>query len=550
MLSAMRRSLYALLVVAFGSIAVARADTAPGKKLVQLGWDIPSTDQLAEHWMKMEDSPFDGVIFRIEFRDSEKKGHSSESAWDGRPWKRQWLDSVRTDLREVRFKKLSHSFVRFNSTPGNLDWGDDAGWANLAEKLQFCAELMKESQMRGISLDFESYGAHQFRFDPKMGRTFAQTRDLARKRGGQVMTGMASGYPDMTVLALWLNSINFKAGRNDDPDAILATEGYGLLPAFIDGMLDTLPPGMTLVDGCENGYYMDGELAYQRAANDMRGWNGPAVRMVSPENRAKYRRQVQAGFGFYLDMYLNEPGNRYYFGPKDGGTRLDRLRDNLAGALAASDQYVWVYGEQCRWWETPWGGWKERVEKMPGKGRLWEEAMPGLTVAMEEARDPLAHAMKQVERQAGKNLLKNGHFTAVKNGQPADWGAWQDEKSPTGKFAHDADGAAQASGVTWGCFMQSISVKPGEKYVAIARGRTRGGVISLMVRWQREDNAWTKWEEDQTFTFTGTERWKTARGVVTVPTGAGKLVVLLNVNQQLSKDDTAWFDDVEVYRVK
>ena len=63
-----------------------------------------------------------------------------------------------------------------------------------------------------------------------------------------------------------------------------------------------VPPEMILVDGCEHGYYMDSAEAYLRAANEMRSWNGACARLVSPENRAKYRQQVQAGFGFYLDM--------------------------------------------------------------------------------------------------------------------------------------------------------------------------------------------------------------------------------------------------------
>ena len=94
--------------------------------------------------------------------------------------------------------------------------------------------------------------------------------------------------------------------------------------------------------------------------------------MVALENRAKYHGQVQAGFGFYLDMYLNEKGNHYYFGPKKGGSRIDRLRDNLSAALEASDEYVWVYGEQCRWWKSQ--SLSKQVEKTAGKGALWDEA--------------------------------------------------------------------------------------------------------------------------------------------------------------------------------
>ena len=48
-------------------------------------------------------------------------------------------------------------------------------------------------------------------------------------------------------------------------------------------------------------------------------------------------------------MYINPPGNAFYFPPLDG-SRLRRLATNLAAARDAADEYVWVYGEQCNWW--------------------------------------------------------------------------------------------------------------------------------------------------------------------------------------------------------
>ena len=82
-----------------------------------------------------------------------------------------------------------------------------------------------------------------------------------------------------------MNSVNFAAGRSENPDFVLRTGYYGLLPAFIDGMLDAVAPETTLIDGCEAGYYMNGAAQYDRATCDMLLATGPAVRLVSPENR-------------------------------------------------------------------------------------------------------------------------------------------------------------------------------------------------------------------------------------------------------------------------
>jgi hypothetical protein len=175
-------------------------------------------------------------------------------------------------------------------------------------------------------------------------------------------------------------SLNMNVNQIASPEKYLEKDTYGLWPAFVNGMLDEAPPQMKLVDGNEKGYYMEG-TNYYIAANQMINLTGPAIALVSPSDRKKYRDQMQVGFGFYLDMYINPPGNPYYRGPIPGGTRLDRLRENLTAAVDASDQYVWIYGEQCKWW--PSFQWSKdemtNLEKTTGKGRLWEEALPGLT---------------------------------------------------------------------------------------------------------------------------------------------------------------------------
>ncbi|MBE7504033.1 MAG: hypothetical protein HS113_27855 [Verrucomicrobiales bacterium] len=143
-------------------------------------------------------------------------------------------------------------------------------------------------------------------FDVGTGRSFPDTAALARKRGGRLVEAIAKEFPDAVLLTLWMNSINLKAAASDAPDAILASSGYGLLPAFTDGMPDAAPPAMVWVDGCENGCYLDSAEEYLRAALEIRSWTGEALRLVSPINRPKHRQQVQAGFGFYLDMFLND----------------------------------------------------------------------------------------------------------------------------------------------------------------------------------------------------------------------------------------------------
>jgi hypothetical protein len=39
-------------------------------------------------------------------------------------------------------------------------------------------------------------------------------------------------------------------------------------------------------------------------------------------------------------------------------------------------------------------------------------------------------------------------------------------------------------------------------------------------------------------------------GVVEVPEGAGRLIILLLAIDQATPDDIAWFDDVQLYRIE
>jgi hypothetical protein len=505
-------------------------------------------------------APFDGLTFYVTAANADGRRVSSLKIWDGAPWQRAWFAPCVEDLKMCRFTKFTDNFLRLDATPGTLDWADDQAWTNLAEKLAICAWVAHDGGAKGLCLDLEGYGVKSFKFDPAAGRSFAEANALARRRGAELMRAIAREFPQQTLLTFWLNSINGKAGRASNPDAILATEAYGLQPAFINGLLDAAPPEMTLVDGCEDGYFKDSEREYQLAAAEMRQWHGPIAWLVAPENRRKWRAQGQAAFGFYLDMYLNPPGHQYYFPPLDG-SRLKRLRRNLTAARDAADEYVWIYGEQCNWW----GHWelndwfRETVKKTTGQGRRWEEALPGVTRTIQSVRDPEGTVRQTLaDRQtAGKltNLARNGDFSAAAAAKgPAEWNTWQDEGS-RGRLDCDSTvggGAAKALHVKNGCFLQSHPTQPGDTYAVQAECRTAGGTAAgLAIRWQRADGTWVRWDADSRFTFSGSrDGWAEAFGIVTVPDGAAKLVILLTANHQLSDDDACWFDNVRLYQME
>lgn len=530
------------------SISAAFADEPVcKKKLIELGWDIPTTEYIAKHWREMEaNAPFSGVMYDLVATSPDGRRCASQTLFTRDAWEREWFESCVRDLDSCEFQRYRDNFIRVNFSPADFAWDDEEAWKNVCDKSAICAWAARETN-GSLCFDFESYGSALFRYDSRSGMTFQDAKALARRRGAEMCSAIVGEFPQVKILCLWMNSINVAAGKMEDPDRALRGSGYGLLPAFIDGLLDALTPEALLIDGCETGYYMNGSSQYDRAACDMLLATGPCVALVSPENRKKYRAQVQAGFGFYLDMYSNPEGSTYYRGPEEGETRFDRLAANLRAAVNASDQYVWVYGEQKRWW-------KPENAKSDDDWVSWEEALPGVADLVDELDDPKA-AIQRLKRRVfelkdAKDLIVNGDFSDVADGRPTSWNTWQIETEPVGKFVAE-DGRAVLKGMANGCYIQTISVKPGERYLVVAKAKRQACAATIRIRWQDRNSKWVNegldvFIESDDASETDENGMRELVGAVVVPQDTYKLVVLLSASGSES-EGVAAFDDVRVY---
>jgi hypothetical protein len=482
----------AVVGVLAAAVAAAQAageeapDVRRPKKLIAVGWDLFSdTGWIREHREEMEKRPFDGILINVVGRRDDGKDQPLRLAFSRPAWKHEWFAAAAADLKAAGFTRFTDNFLLVGANPGDVDWFDDEGWRNVVEHWRIAARLARAAGVKGLGFDPEPYhppyAAFTYAAQAERDRhTFDAYAAKARARGREVMTAVAAEYPDVTILSFFLDSLCASAAGHADPRPLLAGRGYGLLPAFVDGWLDAAPPGATMVDGHESSYLYNSDIQFLDAANLIRG---ACQELVSPENRAKYRAQVQTGFGIYLDAYVNPPSSNWYVDGK-GGPRVERLRANTAAAVRAADRYVWIYGEKCRWWPTPNKG---------VTGKTWPEALPGCEDALRMARDPLDWGQWKVGelRNAGtlKDLAVNGDFSARRPEAagagpvepaagaagdtrtkeirlPADWLTWQDDKSK-GTFAWDGDvgaagkGAARLSGMADGCFIQKIKARPG-----------------------------------------------------------------------------------------
>jgi hypothetical protein len=326
--------------------------TGPGpggesaRKLVEFGWDEPGTSQMVRHLAQMERTPFDGCVFHVDARTV--GGAAARLTWDGwgtRAFAADDVKGARVDLEALAAtgSRFKYNFLRFNTTPGRLDWFDD--YSAVIANARLAAELARAGHCPGILLDTEQYEGKLFDYraqrDAKR-RPWAEYAAQARRRGREVMTALQQGYPDLTVFLTFGDSLPWKQSEHGKKP--LADCSYGLLAPFLDGTIEAARGRTRIVDGHEPSYgyreakdFIDARRAIARDAAALAA------------DREAYRRVVSVGFGLWLDHDWRTRGwdtrnpEKNYFTPAG-------FEAALRAALEQSDEYVWIYGETPRWW--------------------------------------------------------------------------------------------------------------------------------------------------------------------------------------------------------
>ena len=348
MRAALRGAVWASVVLSLCCPTALRAGSEMDKKLIQFGWGVPDPQELVQHLRWMEQVPVDGVVFRM-------KGHlpdgsSATGYYAFRPERIQesWYQQDYDNLRRVRFERFTDNFIAVNCSPATLAWFDDSQWDAVWHNVRLILKGANIAKCKGIVFDPEIYelrGArgelwlpNELQADPAQYDRYAAQ---ARIRGRQFVETVAERMPRATILCLIQSSYVAKdiAIGHPDPRRAIAEHGYALLPAFLDGMLDGIRPGMAIVDGNENAYkYTRGDEydeARRRILED-------TLELVAPENHDKYRRYVQVGSCTFIDMTFT--GRRTF------AEEAEQFEDNVYNALRTSDRYVWQWGEAWRWW--------------------------------------------------------------------------------------------------------------------------------------------------------------------------------------------------------
>ncbi len=336
----LRTAAVALLLGGLMAPAQPPAPGVEGKKLIEWGWDEPDTKFLRENVARMERLPFDGLVFHA---NSGKGGNFTWEMWGGREFALDEFRPALDDLKATAFHRFTDRFLRVNVTPGRVDWFDDRAWAAVRHNAGVAAQVARQGGCKGFMFDVEQYEGKLFDYRQQAHRdtkAFADYRAKVRERGREWVREVNQHYPDVTILLTFGYSLAQPRGQARDR----SQAPYGLLADFLDGVLDGCSDRMQLVDAWESAYrYKERrqfEQAYETITKTSLGWT------AVPE---KYRKQVRAGFGIWMDCDWRTKGwdvadfTKNHFSPAE-------FEAAVRSALQVSDRYVWVYTEQPRWW--------------------------------------------------------------------------------------------------------------------------------------------------------------------------------------------------------
>ncbi len=316
------------------------------KKLIAWGgidWYSPATVQ--NNIRMIEELPFDGSVLQG-FKTTTEKEYFDWLCFGDRKFNRDDVAPAIETLSHIDYRKFTDNLLRYNVTPGNVDWFDD--FSAILHNARLWAGVARECSMKGWAFDVEDYKGTVFNYAKVKytgEKSFEEYCVQARKRGREFMEAVQDAYPDIVMLLMLSHSyVLYKLGTQP-----LKPAEYGLMPAFVNGLVEAAGPRINLIDGQEQCY------VYQTAEEFYRGYHDVKQRSltyVPDELQPAYRNRMNVGTAIYVNYLLQlegaAKGPSQFLSPED---RLQLFEHNIYYAMATTDEYAWCYGERIGWWE-------------------------------------------------------------------------------------------------------------------------------------------------------------------------------------------------------
>ncbi len=329
--------------------------------IISLSWTTPDTKFLHDNVAEMEKVHLDGWTTyaanpRLDMGRALYGYGTGDMSWEvfqkARATRAQ-IEPAIADLQSTKFTRFRSNYISIISflTGGvtSIDWFDDAWWKTIDENARLQAALAKEGGCEGILFDPEMYGCAfwgwpELSKDPiYKDKTYKQVQAKVRQRGREFARALNSAYPGVRILSIHGYDT---ALRYEDPRptrAQLDKGWYGLLPAFLDGILEGSDDKTTIIDGCEATYWSD---SFPDFVERVQTFKTECIKLS--EVPALFKKKTRVGFAVYLDRDWRgnpwdsaNPAKNYY--------TPERFALVLGNALAAGDGFVWIYSETATW---------------------------------------------------------------------------------------------------------------------------------------------------------------------------------------------------------
>ena len=325
-------------------------------KFLEFGWGIPHVGLVNEHPERFRERLFDGVVLKPTDDGFHEGASGVPNAFDERRWTEEHvaleeMDRLDLDAAGIPFSMLilQASNHRREGQPDPAGWFDDAMWETIDHNLRLYSEAAERAGVVGYFFDTESYTTDPWTYTAERfpDHTLEETRAAMRERGATFMDALQSRTPEMRLVMIFGLCSDYVL---DHPRV--------LTPAFYDGMLDVAGPGVSIVDGNENGYYH----ATAPTLDRFRQAQFDGHTMLAPEHQQSYIEKRRRAHGFYTDLVMQPEtfGDLPFFASKlacfvDPGEKERFAVHHLFNHARMAEDFVWTWTEEYDWWRPVTG---------------------------------------------------------------------------------------------------------------------------------------------------------------------------------------------------
>ena len=332
------------------------AQTIEGKKIVGgHGLSMVNTWHLKQYVEEMKRAPLDGILINVnrnEYAADEKWRQVRPHNWFLPP--AVTIDDFSIALQELASTDMGQFKHNLLWTCGSRrfpgDWFDDEVWEKIIlNNARVFAEVYKRGSFAACWFDVEvggeppggvmtwkgAFREKRHAFDAYVTKT--------RQRGRELMQALTGVAPDFRLIVSHSYG-DVKKMLNGRGAEGLSEINYGLLPAFLDGLLEGCGERGQLIESGEATY---GTMTYA-GFMAWRKWDQLATRELcrAPQFLAAHYRHANAtwvDFEARSEGWRKDDLDKNHFSP-------ERLKHTFHNAMAASDEFVWTYHQNAHWW--------------------------------------------------------------------------------------------------------------------------------------------------------------------------------------------------------